>query len=187
MTTTTMTEPRPLTYDDLCETPNDGQRYEIIDGELVVTPSPVPRHQDLVTVVISLLTAFVGPRRLGKVLSGPIDVKISEYTILVPDLIFVSADRLAIIGPTYVDGGPDLVVEVLSPSTRRRDLVQKPALYAAAGVREYWQIDPDSESITINTLRDGRYHAVPADGSRVRSLVLPGLEVDGEAFFSSIE
>jgi Uma2 family endonuclease len=87
------------------------------------------------------------------------------------------------VGSTYLDGGPDLVVEVFSPSTRRCDLVQKPALYATAGVREYWQVDPDARSLVINILVVGRYRAAPPDGNVVRSVVLEGLEVDIPGLF----
>lgn len=128
---------RPLTYDDLLPMPKDGKRYEIIGGELHVAAAPSRKHQDALADVFESLRAWVRPRRLGKVYFAPVDVRISPTDIVEPDILFIRQDRLHIVEANTVEGAPDLIVEVLSPSTRDLDLVRKAALYANAGVEEY--------------------------------------------------
>lgn len=111
-----------LTYEDFVQFPDDGQRHGLLDGEHVVSPSPVPEHQFFVTDLAELLNRFVREHRLGRVSVGPLDVRLSKHNVLEPDVLFVSKERLGIVGPTNLGGPPDLVAEVLSPSTRRRDL-----------------------------------------------------------------
>ena len=160
---TTVTE-RPtlrplLTKADLAVgRPDDGLRYELLDGVLIVTAAPSPRHQDAVTSLLLLLHAAC-PHRL-KVLMAPLDVDLAEDTLLEPDLLVFrreQADR------RQVNGAPLLVVEVLSPSTRRIDLHLKRSRYEAAGTPSYWVVDPgEPPSVTAWELRDGRYVEVAA-------------------------
>lgn len=177
---------RLLTYEDLCETPDDFNRYEIIGGELIVTPAPVPRHQRVLARLFFRFSTFVNARDLGEIIPAPCDVKLDKHDIVEPDLIFIARERLHIIGDKYIDGAPDLLVEVLSPSTRRRDRTRKAELYATAGVREYWLADPETRTLAVFTLIDSRFERVAPEGSIVRSLVLPGLEVDIEALFAGL-
>jgi Uma2 family endonuclease len=153
----------------------EGDRHELIDGELYVTPSPIPLHE---TVTVNFVTA-VGPvvhgRRLGRLFTAPVDVWLSPNDLVVPDICFVARDRLGIVGPKRIDGAPDLVVEILSPSTRTIDLTKKKALYRRFGVPEYWVIDPVARSVTIFALENDRYVDLPAGGGIARSRAISGL------------
>ncbi|MGH2533321.1 MAG: Uma2 family endonuclease [Thermomicrobiales bacterium] len=177
---------RPLTYDDLLATPEDGKRYEIVGGELYVAASPDLKHQDASGELYERFRAFVRPRRLGRVFHAPTDVKLTEYDTVVPDVIFVSRERAHIMRPGMIEGAPDLLVEVISPSTRRRDRVHKAALYASAGVREYWIVDPTVETILIQRLQGGRYVPIETIGGILHSTVLVGFELDVARFFASL-
>jgi Uma2 family endonuclease len=177
---------RPLTYDDLRQTPDDGSRYEIIGGELLVSPSPTTQHQRLVFLLGRIVGDFVDEDRLGMVLPGPVDVRLGVHTIVVPDLLFVRAGRIDIVRAALVEGAPDLVVEVASLSTRGRDNVQKAAAYAEAGVPEYWLPDPERRAFRMLVLRDGIYRdAEPVDG-RFHSTVIDGLALDPDALFADL-
>ncbi len=177
---------RPLTYDDLVQMPEDGNRYEIIGGELVVTPAPIPVHQRVLKPVFRLIDGFVEARGLGEVFFAPLDVQLGEHDIVEPDLIFIARERLGIVERTRVIGVPDLLVEILSPSTRTRDEALKARLYAEAGVREYWIADPDERTLRVYALEGGRYVPIPPDPEGVCSRVLPGLVVDAAALFVDV-
>ncbi len=131
-----------LTYDDFCLLPNDGKRYEIIEGELFVTPSPISLHQRVVTRLTVALGSFLESRRLGEVFVSPFDVVFSRFDVVEPDILFISKARSSVLTPKNVQGAPDLVIEVLSKSTRHTDRTIKLKLYARYGVEEYWIIDP---------------------------------------------
>ena len=131
-----------LTYEDFCCLPNDGKRYEIIDGELFVTPSPFRPHQRVVTRLTRYLSTFVEENELGEVFVAPFDVVFSRFDVVEPDLLYVSKGRLSVLTEKNVQGAPDLVVEVLSPSTAETDRTIKLKLYARYGVQEHWIIDP---------------------------------------------
>jgi Uma2 family endonuclease len=138
-----------LTYDDYCLLPNDGKRYEIIDGELFVTPSPNFGHQIVVTRLTRYLSAFVEDNHLGLVFVSPFDVVFSQFDVVEPDILYVSKARAEVLTKKNVQGAPDLVVEVISPSTADIDRTTKLKLYARFGVEEYWIIDPDGPSATV--------------------------------------
>lgn len=177
---------RPLTYDDLPQTSDDGSRYEIIGGELLVSPSPTTNHQRLVRRLLSEIGAHIDEHGLGELLPGPVDVRLGMHTVVVPDLVFVRSERLGVVKAALIEGAPDLVVEVASPSTRGRDAVQKAAAYAEAGVPEYWLPDPETRLFRMLVLRDGVYRdAEPVDG-RFRSTVLDGLVIDPDALFDHL-
>ena len=178
---------RPLTYDDLPQTADDGRRYEIIGGELLVSPSPMTRHQLLVLQLSRSVADFVDEHSLGMVLPGPVDVRLGVHTVVVPDLLFVRSERPDIVKSTLVEGPPDLVVEVASPSTRGRDNVQKAATYAEAGVPEYWLPDLEQRTFRMLVLRDGVYRdAEPVDG-QFHSTVIEGLAIDPEVLFAGLD
>ena len=142
----------PLTEDDLGALPDDGHRYEILDGSLLVTPAPNLRHQRCVTRLVVLLE---GARLPGhEVLTAPFDVRLSRITVLQPDLLVA---HKADFTPARLEGPPILAVEVLSPSTRRIDSSLKRLAYEAAGVPAYWLVDPDAPSLTVLELDAGRY------------------------------
>lgn len=176
---------RPLTYDDLLQLPDDGKRYEIIDGELYVSPSPIPRHQQVLGRLHLLIATFVNEPERGVVYLAPLDVRLGTHDVVEPDLLFISTERMAIIGGTTINGAPDLLIEILSPSTRSRDETLKAELYARSGVREYWLADPVAETLVIHVLEDGRWVAIgPAE--RPESRVLTGLSIDARKLFADL-
>lgn len=139
-----------LTYDDFLLLPDDGLRHEIIDGEHYVTPSPNLRHQDLVLrLAVSLSNHLDDRLDRGRVFIAPFDVVFSFHDIVEPDVIFVAPDQLHILTDKNIQGTPAMVVEILSPSTRRRDRQIKRALYDRMGVREYWLVDPEQNVVTV--------------------------------------
>jgi Uma2 family endonuclease len=178
---------RPLTYEDLLQMPADGNRYEVIDGELFVTAAPMKKHQKLSKRLAELLYEQE-KAGMGEMYYAPVDVRLFTNGIVQPDLLFIRRDRLDIYRPSgLVEGAPDLVVEILSPSTRNTDLVHKAAMYAREGVPEYWIADPDAPALTVYALRDGRYAPVPAEPGTARSLVLPDLVVDLAPLFADLQ
>jgi Uma2 family endonuclease len=145
----------PLTYDDLQAMPDDGHRYELVDGVLIVTPAPVARHQRAVVRLSVLLTTAAGDEH--DVLPAPFDYKVSDITVLQPDIIVA---RRADVGEKNMQRTPLLVIEVLSPSTRRIDHGTKRLAFEAAGVPSYWLVDPDEPSLTVLELASGEYREV---------------------------
>ena len=162
-----------FTYEDYCNAPED-KRYELHDGDLVVVPSPREQHQNSVGSLFYFLRAFVLGRELGRVYIAPFDIVLSNHDVVQPDVIFVSGDRLDIITPDNIQGAPDLVIEVLSPSTAHRDRTFKRALYARHGVREFWLVDTDTQTIEILLLGSGGYEEIGTYGAG-QALVSPTL------------
>ena len=172
------------TYADFAALP-EGTLAQLFDGLLIMSPAPNVFHQVLVARLSYLLTAHVQQHQLGLVLISPLDVRLGPERVLQPDIVFVAADRLHILGKQEVEGAPDLMVEVLSPSTGTYDLTRKRRLYEEAGVREYWTVDPADETIEVLTLTDDGYRtAVRIRGEgRVASVLLKGFEGDAAALF----
>lgn len=138
------------TYEDLQTFPEgDGKRYEIIDGDLLVSPSPMNKHQLVLSNLHGLLWAFLRENPIGNVRFAPFDVVLSEVNVVVPDLLFLSNARLDRLTRKNVQGAPDLVVEVLSESTRRTDEVRKRKLFESVDVLEYWIVDPELETVKV--------------------------------------
>lgn len=146
-----------LTYDDYVAIPNDHNRYEILDGELSVTPAPMPKHQTASLNLGITIGGFVKARGLGRLFAAPIDLILESTAVLQPDLVFISNARLQIITQRAIEGAPDLVIEILSPSTGRNDRGTKAQIYARHEIPFYWIVDPDRESIEIYRLHDGSY------------------------------
>lgn len=176
---------RKRTYEDYRRTQDD-ERYELLDGELIRVPAPRMDHQLVVLRLASRLHEFVEERGLGVVLIAPCDVVLSDTDVVQPDVLFVSRERAHVIVPENVRGAPDLVVEVLSPSSGERDRTVKRALYARHGVREYWQVDPQARTVTV--LRAPGADFQTADvyrGDRfAKSAVLDGFGVALERLFT---
>ncbi len=149
-----------LTYDDLQQFPNDGNRYELIDGELYVSPAPSTRHQRVVTRLTVRVGNHVERLQLGEVFVAPLDVKFSPTDTVEPDLIFISNERLAILGDKYVTAAPDLVIEVFSPTTAGYDRGEKRDLYARYDVPNLWFFDPRLRTASASVLEEGRYREV---------------------------
>jgi Uma2 family endonuclease len=171
--------PRKLTYEDYVLIPEDGQLHEILDGEHCVTPAPFIRHQLISGRFYSHLDPFVQRHRLGVVLYAPVDVILSAHDIAQPDLLFISKQRAAIITEENVQGAPDLVIEILSKRTRRRDERLKLDLYGRYGVLEYWIADPQRKGVKAYRREDGRlrFAAELSLGDVLTTPLLPGLEV----------
>jgi Uma2 family endonuclease len=151
----------PVTYGDLQRMPEDGHRREIIDGVLIVSPSPIPLHQLVVARIYERLAAAVPPGSV--VLFAPVDWKLSDLTVVIPDVVVTRHDDL---DGTFLVDTPTLVVEVLSPSTRLTDLGSKRMLYERSGVTDYWIVDPQVPRLTALRLDDGAYReAAVVDGA----------------------
>lgn len=167
-----------LTYQDYVLLPDDGKRYEILDGDLYVTPSPTARHQKVSFNLELGLAQHVRAHKLGEVFHAPLDVILADDSIAQPDILFVSNERLPIVRD-WVYGAPDLVIEILSPGTRDRDRTLKRHLYARYGVRELWLVDPEAR--TVETFRLDPASETPprrfADRDTLTSEVLPSLRL----------
>jgi len=171
-----------LTYDDFVLFPDDGQRHELIDGEHYVTPSPNIRHQQLLGRLHLLIGVWLQTHPIGEMFLSPLDVVFSDVDVVEPDLLFISRHRASdIITPKHVRGAPDLVVEIGSPSTRKRDETIKRRLYERAGVVEYWVVDPDLDVIRVYRRTDAGFdrpvELATEPGDTLSTPLLPGLEV----------
>ena len=177
-----------LTYEDLLALPDDGMRHELIDGEHLVSPSPGRRHQAISMNLARILASFLHTQRLGHVYHAPFDVLFSRYDVVEPDLLYVSAEREAVLTEANVQGAPDLAIEILSPSSRRVDELRKRDLYERHGVSEYWIVDPDAEAVKGFRRGDREAYERPQlltrhDGDVLTTPLLPGLELPlGEIF-----
>jgi len=139
-----------LTYDDFLLFPDDGLRHEIIDGEHYVTPSPNLRHQALLGRLYFDIESYLRQHAgNGRVFMAPLDVVFTKWDVVEPDLLYVASDRADILTEKNVQGSPSLVVEILSPGTRRRDEGVKRRLFERGGVREYWLVDPERDRVTV--------------------------------------
>ncbi|HET7274648.1 MAG TPA: Uma2 family endonuclease [Longimicrobiaceae bacterium] len=150
MSTKPQQHPPRWTYSEFVRLPDDGNRYEIIAGELYMTPAPSTRHQLAITPLLAVLHSFVENHNLGWVLPGPVDVLFAEGDYLEPDLVFIRLSRKNIISDRGIEGAPDLVVEILSPSTAMIDRGIKRDRYEHFGVTEYWIVDLDQKLIAVN-------------------------------------
>jgi Uma2 family endonuclease len=180
---------RPLTYDDLLQMPDDGQRYEVIGGELVVTPSATANHQRVLFQLIRLLDAFVLEHGGGELFFAPFDVQLGYHDIVEPDLVFIATEQGRVPGQHHkFEGSPVLVVEVVSPSSRQTDRVKKMALYARSGVLEYWIADPEQRTLVVNGLQGQTYVSVAPDTEGLLvSRALSGLRVAPATIFAALE
>lgn len=169
-----------LTYEDYLELPNDGNRYEILEGVLHVTPSPTVRHQRVSRNLQRIIDAFVFQNKLGEVFDAPLDVIFSNISIAQPDLIYISNVRKEVIAEKNIAGAPDLAVEILSPTTSRTDKITKAQVYARYGVTYYWLVDPEENRVEEYRLeQDGYVPVNRAEGNVLfRPEIFPGLAVD---------
>jgi Uma2 family endonuclease len=171
----------------------EGTLAQLIGGEIVMSPAPVPFHQRYVTRLASLMLAFVEQHGLGEVFVSPIDVVFDNGDTYQPDIVFVAAERLDIIGEKCIEGSPDLVVEVLSLSNAYYDLRAKKAVYEQCGVKEYWIVDAlkhGTIEVYQNISGEFRLHSHSTTSSpqphKVSSLLLAGLEVDLDYLFAPL-
>ena len=175
-----------LTFEDYLKTPDD-ERYELLDGDLIMAPSPSELHQIICLRLGSALHMFVEHQELGQVLIAPFDVKLSDTDVVQPDLLFVSNERAGIRTANNIQGAPDLVVEIQSPSTAKRDWNDKRSLYAQHGVTEYWLINPDAHTVIVLLLNQGEYETAGlyGEGSTLASPTVEGFNVPVDEIFPS--
>ena len=175
-------------YADLLHMPDDGRRYEIHGGELVVVPSPLPQHQLAVLAIVRLFDDYIA-KRGGLVLTAPLDVVLDDFDVVQPDVLFFRAERRHLVRPHAVTRhAPDIVVEVLSPSTAATDRGRKKRLFARHGVPEYWIVDPPAGRIEVHALGDGAYRGtqVATGDEIVHSVLLPDLNFEAARVFGRI-
>jgi Uma2 family endonuclease len=167
-----------FTYEDYVLLPED-RRYEVVDGELYLTPAPTPYHQTVAGRLFIRLSGHVEANRLGQVFIAPCDLVLSRFDVLQPDVFFIAEERRSIIGEKYISEAPDIVAEVLSPSTADRDQVAKAKQYAKFGVREMWIADLNGKTVEVfvNTPSGFNRHALFTGSEVLRSPLLTGLEI----------
>jgi Uma2 family endonuclease len=169
-----------LTYDDFVLFPDDGKRHELIDGEHYVTPSPNTKHQRISANLHLLMGNWQEQHPVGQVFYAPYDVVFSEFDVVEPDLLYLSNERAAqVITAQHARGVPELVVEIASPATRKRDETIKRRLYERAGVSEYWVVDPEIDVIRVYRREHDRFSR-PTELSRdaddiLKTPLLPGI------------
>jgi Uma2 family endonuclease len=174
-----------LTYADYAAIPDDGRRYELHEGVLVMTPAPGTDHQGILRDLLVVLHRHVSAHGLGIVLPSPVDCILSDTTVVQPDLVFVATDRAAIVTQRAIEGAPSLVAEIVSTSSRATDRTTKMAIYARHGVPHYWIVDPRGRTIEAFALAKGSY-AVAARLDATGSRALPpfdGLTLETAAIF----
>ncbi len=175
------------TYEDYLRLPDDGRRYEILRGVLYVQAAPAPLHQIILRRFVRVLLFFLEENPVGELLFASVDVMFPAglATPVQPDLLFITAERTGIIKDRNIEGAPDLVLEILSPSTRHVDRGPKFDIYAEAGVREYWLADPLARTVEVFVLREGAYVLLGrfSRGEHLRSEVLPGFQPSLDQIF----
>lgn len=167
-------EKKRCTYEDYLKTPED-KRYELINGELLMTPSPGPKHQSVSIEIAFRIKNFAMTNDLGKVFCAPCDVYFDEENVVQPDILFISKDRLGIIGEKNIQGPPNLVIEIISEHSVYRDMVQKKRLYARFSVKEYWIVIPEEEEIEVYVL-EGDAYRLYCTYRKVDEIVSPSLK-----------
>ncbi|MEW6095325.1 MAG: Uma2 family endonuclease, partial [bacterium] len=146
---TVATEEEKWTYQDYVQLPNNGKRYQIIQGEVYMSPAPVPYHQEVLWNLAQMLSNFVRKNRLGKIFIAPCDILLSDVNVVQPDIFFISKENLNIIKDKYIEGVPDLIIEITSPYTQKLDKIVKKKLYETYKVKEYWIVDVDKKTLQI--------------------------------------
>jgi Uma2 family endonuclease len=176
-----------LTADELDQFPDDGKRREIIGGELHASPAQVRVHQSLVKRVLGLLVREIDEKGVGEAFPGPVDVRFSVDDQVQPDVVALRTERLDIYQGHIVHRPPDIVVEVLSPSTESYDRIEKKQLYETYGVSEYWLVDPRLSTVALFKLVDGRYVETGLDDGVLRSTAITDFTIDPAAIFATIK
>lgn len=176
------------TYDDLVALPEDNLRHEILDGEHFVVPSPLTKHQRLTLRLAAALFAHTEAQGVGEVFVAPFDVVFSPDNVVEPDILYVSRPRAGIVTERNVQGAPDLVIEILSESTRRRDELQKRKIYERYGVAEYWIVDPEIDAVKVYRRGAAGYDAplqLSVEGNdTLTTPLLPGFSLALATFFA---
>ncbi|MEO0138286.1 MAG: Uma2 family endonuclease [candidate division WOR-3 bacterium] len=179
-----MVKERIWTYEDYLKLEDD-KRYEVINGRLVEMPAPGFEHQKISGLIDFILRKFVYKERIGEVLYAPFDVILSENIVVQPDIVFISNENLKNIKEGRLFGPPDLVVEIVSPGSYKRDRFEKFKIYEEFGVKEYWIVLPGEKVIEVWCLKEGKYvlHSIAVEKGEVESCLLKGLKVKVEEVF----
>ena len=163
-----------ISADDYIASPQSAHKSDLIEGVFVMASPLSLRHADLQIFMLTTLSNFVSTHKLGKVLGENAAYRLNDDNVFQPDVSFLSNARLHLAGEVYVQGAPDLAVEIISPSSRQYDSFEKRINYARAGVQEYWLVDPIARSVAIYTLEGDQFVRVPQPDDHLRSRVLPG-------------
>lgn len=169
-----------LTYDDYLCLPDDRNRYEILEGELAVTPAPNLNHQDISRNLEFILFSHIKKKSLGKIYDAPVDVILSDNNIVQPDIVFISNESTHMLTKRGVEGAPDLVIEISSPTTQKYDKIIKFQIYARFSVKYYWIIEPEKKVIEEYMLRNEVYNLQNriTDKDVFTPLIFPDLHMD---------
>ncbi len=173
------------TYDSYTALPDDGKRYEIINGVLYMAPAPNDVHQEIVALIIFYLILYVKLAGRGRVLAAPIDVILDTGSVVQPDVLVLLEDGATKQKPSQTIRPPDLAIEVASPGTAHYDRLKKYNAYARAGVKEYWIVEPTRRTVEVFILEDEEYHALGVFSGRqtLPSRIVPDFSVHVEQFF----
>ena len=179
------TEPRPFTVDDYMSLPEHGPRYQLVDGELYMAPSPNRRHQFISGEIEFILQKHLEAYPTGVIYHAPFDVQLTDITVVQPDIAYFSKQRSSYLTEHGAEGAPDLVVEILSPKTARLDLGVKREIYARTGVVELWIVEPEAELVKVYRLREGWQNPALTLSAEMTltTPLLPGLEIDLKRVF----
>ncbi|MEK7805601.1 MAG: Uma2 family endonuclease [Planctomycetota bacterium] len=181
---TSITDRKKITYADYLKI-DDNNRYEIFNGELLMVPAPSTDHQEISRNIGFLIWSFVKQKCLGKVFNAPVDVVFDDDEVFQPDIVFIKSENQHIIRKSAIKGIPDLIVEIVSPSSAFYDMVEKKEVYRKYGVKEYWLVFPDEKVIEIFILGKEGYVEFCKSKKKgmVKSNVLEGLEIDSKDVF----
>jgi Uma2 family endonuclease len=179
MPTAHLTEKKRWTYQEYVEL-DDDKRYEIIEGELLMSPAPNFQHQIISRDLGTILWGYVQQKDLGEVVFAPLDVILDEENVVEPDIVFIAKENLAIVHAKGIIGSPDVLIEILSPSSLYRDKYQKKELYERFKVKEYWIVDPANSTIEVFVLQETGYtlFSFAAEKGKIQSKVIEGFEVE---------
>jgi Uma2 family endonuclease len=174
------TSVKPFTYDDYLALPDDGKRYEIIGGELSLTPAPSTRHQKIQIRLGALLLTHVDKYSLGSVFTSPTDLALSLVDIVQPDILYVAQGQSHIIAERNIVGIPNLIIEIVSPSSSKRDREEKLDLYQHYGLLEYWIVDPEIQTVEVFLYSESRLQRVETlkVGGQLHANQIPGLVLE---------
>lgn len=167
-----------FTYRDMISWEADNFRHELFEGEHVMTPSPTTYHQKIVFNLGYHLRNYVEKNNLGEIFIAPLDVVFHDIDVFVPDLIFVSKENYDIVKDTHIQGAPDLLIEVLSPATAKRDREMKYKRYAWYGVKEYWIVDSENKLIEVHDLLKNKLIEVFPKNQKLSSPTFPDLNLE---------
>ena len=174
-----------ITVSDYEALPETGPRYQLVEGELIMTPAPDRYHQEISGRIEFLLRKYLEDHPIGKLYDAPFDVYLSETNVFQPDILFIAKKRLAILSRRGAEGAPNLVVEILSPRTAGIDTGAKKKMYAQSGAGELWIVDPETKQVQIYELKiDPEFpKAAYREGEQFSSPLFPGLEIDVAEIF----